>query len=615
VAEVGSIGYNPGSAQRFCAVEKGRALVTATYDFVNAATLLRDGIYEVPDYQRNFAWETQQLRDLWEDVTGIIPGSDHYTGTVIVKKLQDLTRLGKAFVQFELIDGQQRLTTMVLLLASICEELKTRATDEAVQTAANVLSEYIHDTATDTHKLKLNRGDDAFLKEVVLRSNPDEMVRGPATPSEVKLREAKRYFANQLSGKTEAELQDLVNGVLNGLKFTRFQVGTDAEAGLIFEVTNNRGRPLNQLDKIKNYLMYVSYKAGDPPLATEINEAWAEVLRNMLSSGRLTEDEILRYHWVMRTGAPKESDVHRRLKLYLHPPFEDRHLDYIRGYVDSLKEASFVIRELSNPEDGFKDWPATEVDKIVQHLTGLTRLHVFATFLPLVVASRITLKGNPTMFRAVVAACEAFGLRVYKAANRRADTGLTMFAAQARLMFAARGKPLSELQAATRFVLKAIAGYVNNYGGDATVTAALAQQNVSATLEGYEIRQILGEFERWKCEQAKEKALNWTELEKASIEHILPQHPEGAAQWSTEEWLEHWRVVDSLGNLTLTFWNSQLSNKPFGEKRLQYRDSNLRIQRELADYQTWHDAEINSRRDELIKFVLTRWSVPTLDVG
>ncbi len=265
-----------------------------TYDFINAATLLRDGIYEVPDYQRNYACEVQQLRDLWEDVSGILPNSDHYTGTVIVKQKEKLTKLGKAFGRFELIDGQQRLTTTIILLTAICEELKKRASDDAVQTARNVLTEYIYDAGTDTHKLKLNHGDDSYLKEVILRTDSQQMVaREPASPSETKLRDARKYFAEQLSDKSEVDLQELVNKILNGLKFTRFQVDTDAEAGLIFEVTNNRGRPLNDLDKIKNYLMYISYKADDPPLATSINQAWAEVLKNIFNSPHLREQEIL----------------------------------------------------------------------------------------------------------------------------------------------------------------------------------------------------------------------------------------------------------------------------------------------------------------------------------
>jgi len=584
--------------------------LTASYDFVSVSTLLRDGIYEIPDYQRNYAWEAQQLRDLWEDVTGILPKSDHYTGTVIVKKLESLTRLGKAFGRFELIDGQQRLTSIVLLLASVCEELRKRATDDAVKTASNVLTEYIHDTDTNTHKLKLNRGDDAYLKEVVLKSESDEMVREPSSPSEVRLRDAKRYFAEQLRGESEDDLQDLVNKVLNGLKFTRFQVASDAEAGLIFEVTNNRGRALNQLDKIKNYLMYISYKAGDSPLATTINEAWGEILQNMLSSGRLAEDEILRYHWMVRTGETKEYDVHRRLKLQLRPPFGNLHLLYIREYVNSLKEASYVIRELSNPDTAFKDWPADEVVLIVQHLNGLSRTRVFATFLPLVVAARITLRSNPSLFRSVVVACESYGMRVYKLANRRADTGLSMFGGQAKKMFEARGGSAARLQEAATSVIEAIRNSAKIYGDDETIRTVLGGQTIySGTLEGYEIRYILGELERWKCALAKEKALAWPELDKTSIEHILPQSPQGSERWTEIEWTQHQKRVNRLGNLTLTFWNSELSNKSFTEKRLKYGESSLRVQRELSSRLAWGDEEIKQHGDQLVEFILERWSL------
>lgn len=586
--------------------------MAANYDFVTASTLLRDGIYEVPDYQRNYAWEEQQLRDFWEDVTGILPASEHYTGTVIVKKLEDLTRLGKAFGRFELVDGQQRLATIVILLAAICDQLRTRTSDEATQTAANVLADYVHDATTDTYKVRLNHGDDAFLKDVILRRDPQEMVgREPSTQSEVRLLGAKRYFSSRVANTSEPELQDLIGKVLSGLRFTRFQVGTDAEAGLIFEVTNNRGRPLNQLDKIKNYLMYVSYKAGDPQLATEINDAWAEVFRNMLGSGGLGEDHMLRYHWVMRTGEPKEYDVQGKLKARLAPPFLQWHLQEIRSYVDTLKETSYVVRELSNPAGAFPDWTRAQAEAIGVLLQGLQRLRVVATFLPLLVASRIALKGDAYLFENVVAACEAFAFRVYKIANRRADTGLSVFARQARQMFSARGASTGQLEDATSGVLQAIQTYVGWYGSDDTVRAILSEPAIyGGALDGYEIRYLLGEFERWKCAEAKEKALRWPELEKASIEHILPQHPDDMHQWSADELSAHLRVRDSLGNLTLTFWNSELSNKPFDEKRLKYKESNLRIQRELAQRGTWQEPEILQRRDELINFVLTRWRVP-----
>jgi hypothetical protein len=586
--------------------------MTAGYDFVSASTLLRDGIYEVPDYQRNYAWETQQLRDLWEDVTGIAASSPHYTGTVIVKKLQDLTRLGKAFARFEVIDGQQRLTTTVLLLASICEELKKRKTRGAAKTAKNVLTEYIFDAGTSTYKVRLNRGDDSYLKDVILQSGSKEMVaREPATPSEVRLLDAKRYFAKEVGGVQGSDLQDLLNKILSGLRFTRFEVDTDAEAGLIFEVTNNRGRPLSQLDKIKNYLMYVSYKGGDPQLATSINESWAEILKNVLGLERIREEEVLRYHWVMRTGEPKEYDVHRRLKLRLRPPFGQEHLSFIRDYVNGLKEASFVLRELHSPESGFTDCPAGEKRRIVHHLSGLNRLRVFATFLPLLAASRITLKGQPSLFRSVAAACEAFALRVYKIAGRRADTGLSMFCSQARLMFDARGSAEQRVKEVTSSVLRSIGQSVSSYGDDANITSALSEENILNRLDGYEIRYVLGEFERWKCEQAKERALRWKELEKATIEHIVPRYPSGWQGWSDARWLEHGRIVNNLGNLTLTFWNSELSNKAFSYKRLKYGESNLRIQRELGGHRVWKKNQIKERTDEITEFLVNRWSVPT----
>jgi hypothetical protein len=593
------------------ATERPRS-VSTSYDFVTVSTLLRDGVYEVPDYQRNYAWEADQLRDLWEDLEGMAASAEHYTGTVIVKKLQDYTRLGKAFARFELIDGQQRLTSTVILLNSLCDELRRRNTPDGLRTADNIETEYIHDLATDTYKLRLNRGDDPYLKDVVLRSFTKEMVgREAASPSEIRLLAAKRYFLGRIATFDDSQMDALLSKVLSGIRFTRFQVASDAEAGLIFEVTNNRGRPLNELDKIKNYLMYVAYKAGDPQLATEINEAWVDVLKNVMASGRVEEQEILRYHWVMRTGEPKEYEIHRRLKSKFTPPFKDTYLAEVREYVSSLKEASYVIRELSQPDDAFSDFPDEQARTIRNHLIGLHRLKAIATVLPLLLSARITLRHQPELFGRIVAACEAFAFRVYKVANRRADAGLTMFAEQAKLMFDARGDPGTALVSRADDAIATIADYIATYGDDLSVSAALSAENVFAILEGYEIRYLLGEYERWKCIEAKEKPLPWDELEKATIEHILPQTPADSGAWTEEDWQNHNKIVNNLGNLTLTYWNSQLSNKPFEDKQVRYKDSNLGIQRELADEVMWKRDDIGWRRESIIKFVFLRWPSST----
>jgi hypothetical protein len=372
----------------------------ASHDIRPIAEILRDDVYEVPEYQRNYAWGTQQLEDLWEDLRNldIAGNSDHYTGTLIVKRLDNITKLGKTFKRFELIDGQQRLTSLTVLLYCLCERLGSLGNEDATKTAQNLMSEYIYDTDTDMYKLVLNGGDFSYFREVVLKLPTDKMAgRHTVTASERRLREAKRFFSTKLLSLSYEELEKLIGKVLNKLIGIRYEVGTEGEAGLIFEVMNDRGRPLSELDKVKNYLIYLSYKGGDNDLAHQINESWGEILRNIAAINRPDEDSLLWYHWVMYTGESNEYDVHRQLKDKIKLGMPDM-LHQVRSYVESFKEASYVFKELSNPESAFPDWKSRERATSRERLAGLHRLRVMAAFMPLLTASRILFREAPDLF-------------------------------------------------------------------------------------------------------------------------------------------------------------------------------------------------------------------------
>jgi len=120
---------------------------------------------------------------------------------------------------------------------------------------------------------------------------------------------------------------------------------------------------------------------------------------------------------------------------------------------------------------------------------------------------------------------------------------------------------------------------------------------------------LLYELERHKCHEAGEAPPRWKDLEKAQIEHIWPEKPRGYDGWSDREKQEHASYVGQIGNLTLTFWNPELSNKDFSEKRKRYGDSSLSIQRELAGRDIWTPKEIEERSKEIVDFAQSRWAI------
>lgn len=581
----------------------------AGYDFKHLGDILREGIYEVPDYQRNYAWEERQWEDLWKDLehTSIESESKHYIGTIVVEKRGDSTKLGKTFRTFKIIDGQQRLATLVILLFCIHEELKVLPLADATKTADNILGDYIKDESAEVYRIKLNGSDDDFLKDIILRPHTDEMVgRRPRTPSERRLREAKMFFSSKLSGKTFDYLNQLIEKICSKLLFIRYEVGSEVEAGLVFEVMNDRGKDLTQVDKIKNYLIYLAYKKDDPDLAVYINEAWGEIFKNVMEAHRFDEDDLLRYHWIIYTGQLKESDIHRRLKERLDLVTSDLP-SKIRDYTGSLKEASYVFRELNNPDVSFSDWHDGYVDEIRDYLNGLHRLRNIATFMPLLMASRIVFKDSPQRFSEIVRACESFAFRVYKVCNRRADTGLSTFHARAHQLFRAKGRSGTEIQKAWQQAVGDIHWYFDYYGDKWEFELDLNRASFYEWLETYEIQYLFYELAKKKCKDSGEASPQWSELRKATIEHIWPQIPRGYNGWSDDQRKQHVKCRNKLGNLTLTFWNPELSNKDFSEKRDQYSQSDLVIQRELAKAASWGEEEIEARTQEIVKFALERW--------
>ena len=585
------------------------------YDFKLLGNIFKEGIYEVPEYQRNYAWKEQQLKDVWEDLENIDLGTDfkHYTGTIVVENVGDIAKYGKTYRKFKIIDGQQRLATLTILLFCIYEKIKVINSTDGNKTAENIFSEYIYDSSIDLHKLVLNGGDSGYLKDVVLKIMPEEMAGNkPQTPSQKRLKDAKEFFREKVSDKDFDYLNNLINKITTRMLFIRYEVGSELEAGLVFEVMNDRGKTLTQVDKIKNYLISLAYKKDDTDLAMDINKTWGVIFRNLMEIDAFSEDDLLRYHWIMLTGEAKTYDVYRTLKDRCSLKNENL-MEDSRDYITTLKEASYVFKELNNPEDSFVDWTGTTVDNMKKYLLGLHRLKNTATFMPLLIASRKIYKADPESFHDIVRLCEIFAFRVYKVGNKRTNTKYSMFCRHAKKLFDVRDGDDSIRKKICEEIKNDIREAIAEYGNEEEFVNNLKRDRFyPGWVEGYEIKYLLYELECKKCLDAGEGTPKWSDISSSAtqIEHIWPQKPRGYDEWGDGEKEHHERYVHKLGNLTLTYWNQNLSNKDFVDKREKYKESNLKIQKELWEqHSKWGIEEIDNRTEDIINFVKTRWGI------
>ena len=279
---------------------------------VSLNDLFQRRLFRVPDYQRGYSWEEQQVQEFLEDLELLGHDRYHYTGTVVLHKMVSEGRMdedGNHHDLVEIVDGQQRLTTIVLLLDCICRSLD-RFSRASKRLARGIRKNYIVAKEQNGQKLfKVSLNDDTnhfFVKSIL---SDQQGVEGPQITSEQRLDKAKEQISNYIVSNVDANPRDgeiwltaLYNKVVTKLRFTLYQVENAAEVGVIFEVMNDRGKPLTELEKVKNYLLHTSNSLSvENDLAKTVNGAWAEILRQLMAAGLVSsadEDRLLRAHWL-----------------------------------------------------------------------------------------------------------------------------------------------------------------------------------------------------------------------------------------------------------------------------------------------------------------------------
>jgi hypothetical protein len=237
-----------------------------------------------------------------------------------------------------------------------------------------------------------------------------------------RLKEAKTFFGDKLdklladvsnSEKFE-RLRELHRRMTAGLVFLVYEVRSEAEVGVIFETLNERGRALSDLEKVKNYLLYLSRLIPDGRsalLAQRINAAWSEIFRNLAGLGDAAEDDLLRSHWL----ATQDSDP-RSWKRTASVKAKFRRDDYVASssrlvprvtefaevdalekltrdvdaYVDTLKRCSHFQAEIVNPAAAkYEMFPEGARSKVRDYTRNLTRTGFIAPYRPLLFAARL----------------------------------------------------------------------------------------------------------------------------------------------------------------------------------------------------------------------------------
>lgn len=254
--------------------------------------------FRIPDYQRGYSWDEEQLEEFWDDLENLKPEKIHYTGLLTVELIDrkiieqndlwrdDLWMLEKGFKAYYVIDGQQRLTTIIILLKVILDQFEDSEGINLDQ-KINWVSKFMYQKYGEYKSFifgyeKDNPSDEYFKTKILNQDSIASLLVPEQTLYTMNLKRAKDYFEDKVDFLTKNELNSLFKKVVNSLKFNFYEIDNDLDVYVTFETMNNRGKPLSKLELLKNRLIYLSTllpnDEGDKlRLRREINDAWKTI--------------------------------------------------------------------------------------------------------------------------------------------------------------------------------------------------------------------------------------------------------------------------------------------------------------------------------------------------
>lgn len=541
----------------------------------------------VPIYQRTYSWTERQCRQLWDDIMRAGSRKDvaaHFVGSIVYieKGIYQVTSQSPLLV----IDGQQRLTTISLLLEALARDVGDKEPVEGFS-AKKIRSYYLMNP--------LEEGDRAYklLLTETDRNTLLAIVRQMELPSEHSVRIAQNFdFFKEQVGALGDDLPALCYGLAK-LVIVDIALSRDQDnPQLIFESMNSTGLELTQADLIRNFILM----GLEPEHQTRLyKDYWRPMERAFGQEAYGSHfDAFMRHYLTLRTDEiPRMGDVYEAFKAYAHrPEVAEKDVDALVADIHRFARY-YCAMALGQEQDkalaaAFRDLRELKVDVAWPFLLELYDDYSQG-LLPKEDLLRAVRLVESYIFRRAVCAIPTNSLNKTFATFRRALD---------------KNRYLESIEA--HFLL--LPSY-RRFPRDSEFERELKSRDL------YNFRSRSYWLRRLENHGRKEPV----PVDEYTIEHILPQNENLSAEWREtlgRDWKrvqETW--VHTLGNLTLTGYNPEYSDRPFPKKRDMpggFRESPLRLNQGLREVEVWNEAAIQARADQLAKQALEVWPAPAL---
>ncbi len=588
-------------------------------ELLNLDGVIEKGVFEIPSYQRGYAWQKEQLKDFWNDLEHVskLGNQFHYMHSLTLRELENDFENSA----FEIIDGQQRLATSLILLGLLAKTTQNKDPKYSLINLEPILSYKYYGLSEAFRAITEEEKDlEAFKKTSFYAKN---------------LIEAYTFFKEKISNTPIEALEKMFDALIKKMLFSVVELNDNRiDPFSSFETINNRGKDLSTLELLKNRLHFVVHKICDEGdlenLQNEINDTYTRIYHDLGQFEDAHLESFLK-HFVAYYYGEKSKFKERLLNIAFdaHKKYDDLeeyekindlllHLSYsskVWNFLHTLDEKSITLIVDDNKKLEIEITP-----KMRNLLEKMRRLNALSdnAFLPLLLSLlTIQLAGKGANeqpyttkeLEGLLEYLERFGFLIYGVAGKNTAKNEWIelaFEAFRAFRYGEENIVIEKLPTLEK-------NFFNRQGNsrlELLEETIHSKKNAEKWYQwGKALNYLLYEYE---LHHNPETTLNFdSSLE--SIEHILPQNPDQGYSAKEKNWAKNPNIVHALGNLLLIpkNANSSLSNKPFDEKRKQYLKGSY-SEKEVAKNASFGVEQIKERSEKLLDFLIAHYRIAEL---
>ncbi len=571
--------------------------------------VIEKGVFEIPSYQRGYAWQERQLKDFWNDLEHVSKLGDkfHYMHSLTLRKCENEFESSA----FEIIDGQQRLATSLILLGLLAKITQNKDPKYSLINLEPILSYKYYGLSESFRAITEEEKDLEAFKTSFYAKN---------------LIDAHAFFKEKISDTPMEALEKMFDALIKKMLFSVVELNDDRiDPFSSFETINNRGKDLSTLELLKNRLHFVAHKICDEGdlenLQQEINDTYTRIYHDL----RFFEDthlgDFLKYFVAYYYG--ENSKFKERLlntafdahKKYHSSYDEYEKINDLLLYLSYSSKVWYFLHTLDDEELRIEITPKMRglLDKM-RRLNALSENAFLPLLLSLLTIQLAVRSGSERHYTTkeledLLEYLERFGFLIYGVAGK--NTAKNEWIELAFMAF--RAYRYGEENIVIENLPTLEKSFFNRQGNSGLELLEESIHSLKNTEKWYQwgkaLNYLLYEYELY---HNPETTLNFdSSLE--SIEHILPQKPDQGYSAKEKDWAKNPHIVHALGNLLLIAKNanSSLSNKPFEEKRKAYLKGSY-SEKEVAKNASFGVAQIKERSEKLLDFLIARYRIAEL---